>query len=55
MRIGNNIQSKLSEEDILLIRSSSDSCRSLARIYGVHHSQISRVKRFASYVNAGIV
>lgn len=51
----NNVGSKLTEQDIFSIRNSNESCRSLAKIYNVHHSQISRAKRNSSYKNAGIV
>lgn len=46
-----NPLSKLSAKDISLIRTSEKSCRELAEIYKVHHTQISRVKRGKSYAD----
>lgn len=50
-----NVNSKLSHEDILEIRCSAGTCRELAERYGVHHMQISRIKRNIAYKNAGVV
>lgn len=42
-------RAKLSKEDVIEIRNSKESSRTLAPIYGVSHTQISKVRRFATY------
>lgn len=44
-----NHKSKLTREDVLFIRAATESSRTLALQFGVDHTQISKVKRFASY------
>jgi len=44
-----NSQSKLSIDDVLFIRKSSESSRYLATMFGVTHSTILRVKNGISY------
>ena len=50
-----NTNAKLTIEDIKFIKNSMESCRKLGKIFNVHHTQISRVKRNVAYKNADIV